>query len=99
MDEGEHTIAFESASEPLKIASIKLHTAEVLPTYEEYLAAHKDAPKLSENVSVKINAETPLKTSEQVIYAMNDRTSAITEPQSTKATLLNTIGGNGGDKW
>ena len=99
LDEGEHTIAFESASEPLKIASIKLHTAEVLPTYEEYLAAHKDAPKLSENVSVKINAETPLKTSEQVIYAMNDRTSAITEPQSTKATLLNTIGGNGGDKW
>ena len=99
LTEGKHTIAFESASEPLKIASIKLHKAETLPTYEEYLALHKDAPKVSEYTVVRINAETPLKTSEQVIYAMNDRTSAITDPQSTKATILNTIGGNGGDKW
>lgn len=97
--EGHHTIALESACEPLKIASITLHPAESIMTYEEYLAAHADAPQVSENVAVSINAETPLKTSEQVIYAMNDRTSAVTEPQSTKATLLNTIGGNGGDKW
>ena len=74
LTEGKHTIAFESASEPLKIASIKLHKAETLPTYEEYLALHKDAPKVSEDTVVRINAETPLKTSEQVIYAMNDRT-------------------------
>ena len=99
LKEGKHTIAFESASEPIKFASIKLHKADTLPTYEEYLAFHKDAPAVSEDVAVKIDAETPLKTSEQVIYAMNDRTSAITEPQSNKATLLNTIGGNGGDKW
>ena len=99
LKEGKHTIAFESASEPLKIASIKLHRADTLPTYEEYLEAHKNAPQVSADVSVKIQAETPMKTSEQVIYAMNDRTSAITEPQSTRETLLNTIGGNGGDKW
>ena len=99
LTEGKHTFAFESASEPLKIASIKLHKAETLPTYEEYLSLHKDAPKVSEDTVIRINAETPLKTSEQVIYAMNDRTSAITDPQSTSATLLNTIGGNGGDKW
>ncbi len=99
LEEGTHTIAFESASEPLKIASIKLHKAERLLTYEEYLGVHKDAKPVSENVEVMIHAETPIATSEQVIYAMNDRTSAITEPQSTKATLLNTIGGNGGDKW
>ena len=99
LTEGKHTFAFESASEPLKIASIKLHKVETLPTYEEYLSLHKDAPKVSEDTVIRINAETPLKTSEQVIYAMNDRTSAITDPQSTSATLLNTIGGNGGDKW
>ena len=99
LTEGKHTFAFESASEPLKIASIKLHKAETLPTYEEYLSLHKDAPKVSEDTVIRIHAETPLKTSEQVIYAMNDRTSAITDPQSTEATLLNTIGGNGGDKW
>lgn len=44
LTEGKHTFAFESASEPLKIASIKLHKAETLPTYEEYLSLHKDAP-------------------------------------------------------
>ncbi len=99
LTEGKHTIAFESASEPLKIAGIKLHKAETVPTYEEYLEAHKNAPEVSADVSIMINAETPSKTSEQVIYAMNDRTSAITQPQSTKETLLNTIGGNGGDKW
>lgn len=99
LKEGKHTIAFDSASEPLKFASLRLLKAEKLPTYEEYLAMHKDAPALDAGVSVKINAETPYQTSEQVIYAMNDRTSAVTDPQSTSATLLNTIGGNGGDKW
>ena len=99
LTKGSHTIAFESASEPIKIAGIKLHTVEKIPTYEEYLEAHKNVPAVSKDVFVKINAETPARTSEQVIYAMNDRTSAITEPQSTKETLLNTIGGNGGDKW
>lgn len=99
LSEGEHTIAFESAAEPLKIAGIKLHGTEPLITYSEYLELHKDAPGVSADVSVNINAETPLRTSEQVIYAMNDRTSAVTKPQSTKSTLLNTIGGNGGDKW
>lgn len=98
-DAGEHTLAFESASEPLKIASIKLHKAEPTITYAEYLEKYKDAPVVTEDYKVKINAETPSKTSEQVIYAMNDRTSAVTDPQSTSHTLLNTIGGNGGDKW
>lgn len=95
-----HTLAFESASEPLKIASIKLHKADDVPTYAEYLEKYKDVPAVSDASFVyTIDAETPLKTSEQVIYAMNDRTSAATVPQSTKETLLNTIGGNGGDKW
>lgn len=99
LTEGKHTIAFESASEPIKIAGIRLHKADTAPTYEEYLEMHKNVPVVGKDVIVKINAETPAKTSEQVIYAMNDRTSAITEPHSTKETLLNTIGGNGGDKW
>ncbi len=99
LKEGEHTIAFESASEPLKFADIRLCKAQTLPTYEEYLASHADAKPVSADISITVNAETPYETSEQVIYAMNDRTSAATVPQSTKATLLNTIGGNGGDKW
>ncbi|MBQ8759635.1 MAG: hypothetical protein IJZ20_08085, partial [Clostridia bacterium] len=99
LEAGKHTLALRSASEPIKIAGIKLHKAEVLPTYEEYIAKYENAPEVSKDVKVEIHAETPLKTSEQVIYAMNDRTSAVTKPQSTNTTLLNTIGGNGGDKW
>ncbi len=96
---GLHTIAFKSASEPVKMGGIRLHKAEGLPTYEEYIARYENAPEVSKDVKVVVQAETPLKTSEQVIYAMNDRTSAVTTPQSTSRTLLNTIGGNGGDKW
>ncbi len=98
-EQGEHVIAFDAASEPLQIAKIVLHPAKELPTYDEYLKANADktAPKNAE--PIYINAETPDLTSEQVIYAMNDRTSGATMPQDPSATLLNTIGGNGGDKW
>lgn len=99
LEAGSHTIAFRSASEPIKMGGIKLHKAAELPTHEEYIEQYKNAPAVSADVSVEIQGETPLRTSEQVIYAMNDRTSAVTKPQSTNTTLLNTIGGNGGDKW
>ncbi len=99
LSEGTHTIAFEAACEPLQLAQIKFHAPTELQTYEEYISKYEDAPVPSKDSVVRINAETPLATSEQVIYAMNDRTSGITDPQSTSASLLNTIGGNGGDKW
>ncbi len=99
LEKGTHTIAFDAACEPLQTSEIRLHPATTYISYEEYAAQHADksAPKDAE--TIYINAETPVATSEQVLYAMNDRTSGITEPQSTSATLLNTIGGNGGDKW
>ncbi len=101
LDAGEHTITFESASEPLLMKSVTLKPLETLITYEEYLAKHADAktPELSDSTKIMLHAETPYQTSEQVIYAMNDRTSGITYPQDPAASLLNTIGGNGGDKW
>lgn len=99
LSEGEHTIAFEAACEPIQLSQIKLHPAPKLISYEQYAKMHKDKKPASKNSVININAETPLQTSEQVVYAMNDRTSGITQPQSTSATLLNTIGGNGGDKW
>lgn len=98
-EEGTHTIAFDAACEPLQLAEITLHPSEKLISYEDYLKAYsgKTAPENAE--AIYINAEIPIETSEQVVYAMNDRTSGATEPQSTSGTLLNTIGGNGGDKW
>lgn len=99
LEEGEHVITFEAACEPMAIAWIEVGYADEVITYEEYLEKYADA-KVPENVKeVMIHAETPYQTSEQVIYAMNDRTSGITYPQDPAASLLNTIGGNGGDKW
>ena len=99
LEEGEHVISLEAACEPMAIEWIEVGYADELPTYEEYLGAHKDAGTPSEAASIMIHAENPRQTSEQVIYAMNDRTSGITYPQDPAASLLNTIGGNGGDKW
>lgn len=98
LTEGTHTIAFEAACEPIQTSEIRLHPASEYISYEEYSKMHADK-KAPDAEPIYINAETPIFTSEQVLYAMNDRTSGLTEPQSTSATLLNTIGGNGGDKW
>ncbi len=98
---GEHLISFEAACEPMLMDYFTLQPQDKIPTYEEYLDLHADAtvPSNKEENTIMIHAETPYQTSEQVIYAMNDRTSGITVPQDPAASLLNTIGGNGGDKW
>jgi len=101
LTKGDHLITLEAACEPMLIDYIEFRPAEKVVTYKEYLAAHegkKPASNKAEN-KIMIHAETPYQTSEQVIYAMNDRTSGITIPQDPAASLLNTIGGNGGDKW
>ena len=98
---GEHLISFEAACEPMLMDYFTLQPQDELPTYEEYLDMYADAavPSDKEENTIMIHAEIPYQTSEQVIYAMNDRTSGITIPQDPAASLLNTIGGNGGDKW
>lgn len=99
LEAGERVITFEAACEPMAIAWIEVGKAEELVTYDEYVASHSDAKAPKSAKPVMIHAEIPYRTSEQVIYAMNDRTSGITVPQDPAKSLLNTIGGNGGDKW
>ena len=101
LEEGEHILTFDAACEPMAIEWIELGFAEKIATYKQYLNLHKDAktPSADAKNTVMIHAEEPYRTSERVIYAMNDRTSGITYPQDPAASILNTIGGNGGDKW
>ncbi len=101
LEEGEHVLTFEGASEPMRISWIQLGKAEEIMTYAQYKELYKDvkAPENADKNKVMIHAEVPYQTSEQVIYAMNDRTSGITVPQDPAKSLLNSIGGNGGDKW
>ena len=95
---GEHTITLETVREPIAISKMRFEPAKTLPTYEEYLAAAK-ASGLSEVTGfdpIKIDAEHPNRTSEQVIYPIYDRSSPITDAQDASRIKLNTIGS---DKW
>ena len=92
---GEHTLHFETVKEPVIINELKFYYAGEVPTYEEYLQIHSSA-KTGTAEPIKIQAEKPVVTSEIVIYPVNDRTSAITEPQDASRIRLNSIGG---DKW
>ena len=93
---GEHTISFNATMNDMVVSEIRIEPYAALPSYEEYLAAH-EAKDASESANVpKVQAETPDFTSDLTIYAINDRTSAITEPQHASRQLLNAMGDN---KW
>lgn len=95
---GSHVITLSTIREPVAIKSIKLVPDDSLPTYEEYVAAHTSAgaKDYTGSETFKVQAEYPAYTSDKTIYQLNDRTSAITEPQDAALQRLNSIGG---DKW
>lgn len=93
-EEGKVTISMESVNEPIVISEIRLVVPETPMSYADYLKQHEGAPK-GEGV-IKMEGEYFSAASSQTIYPISDSTSAITSPASTKASLLNTIGG---DKW
>lgn len=98
LTEGTHTIQLDSTREPVLLGSIELFTEEKLPTYAEYLASVKNKPaeEITAEDTIKLQAEVPTATSDQVIYPVNDKTSSLNEPSSTSKTLVNAIGG---EKW
>ncbi len=95
LTKGEHVITFSTIREPVAVKSIRLCPSAALPTYAEYLASHAGANDYSGN-AIKVQGEYPTLTSDKTIYQLNDRTSAISEPQDAALQRLNSIGG---DKW
>ena len=95
-NEGVNTITLEATREPMSIKSITLAPLTSVPTYLEY----KDAKIKSANNYVKgadvikIEAELPDRQSDESIYPLTDRTSAITSPQDPQLQLLNFMGGS-----
>lgn len=97
LTKGEHTLALECVREPMAISEIRLVPVTVLPTYEEKLAEWKAAGYTEQSIDpIKVDAEYSYRTSEQVIYPIYDRASAITDPQDASLIRLNTIGA---EKW
>ena len=95
---GKNEITLESTSEPMAISSLKLCPVIIYKTYEEYLANQKSKPEdyTGKNIPVKIQGEDSVVRSDPSLFARYDRSSAITEPYSTRQTILNYTGG---DSW
>jgi len=91
---GEHILTLEAVRESVYINELKFFVSPEIPTYDEYKASYPDKKGAAD--IPKIQAEKPTATSEIVIYPLNDRTSAITEPQDASRIRLNSIGSN---KW
>ena len=92
--EGQNSITLQAESEPVVIKSITLCAPEDRQSYADYLEENKDKPVGTGKVTIE--AEMPVATSSQTVYAIEDRTSPVNRPTSTEVQLLNTIGG---DKW
>lgn len=100
LEEGENTIALEAQREAMYISSITLAPAEDMMSYEEYVEYYRGQGASDyTGEPIRIQAEYSSATSENTIYATNDRTSYITQPQSGPQILMNSLGGSGGDKW
>ena len=76
----------------LALAEIIIEPFTGYTAYDEYLARNGSKNASNSANSPVIQAETPTATSDLTIYALNDRTSAITQPQHASRQLLNTIG-------
>lgn len=106
IDKGETTLALEAQREAMFLSEIKLTPVEgkvgesTLQSYAEYYDYYtKLGAKDYSGKPIRIQAEYPSATSDNTIYATNDRTSAITQPQDAALVLMNTLGGDGGEKW
>lgn len=98
LEEGTREISITSSREPLLLKSFRIYSAPETKSYAQAVEEYKQKGYKDAEVTEvkKIDAETPVATSSQVVYPLNDRTSAITEPQDSTKVLLNEIGG---EKW
>ena len=101
--EGEHVLSFAGSREPIVISSIELYGYEEEPTFEEFLAQKKSEgvkviDKMGENL-IKIQAENPVLISNACLYPINDRTSALTEPQDPQQIRFNIVNSTIVNQW
>ena len=106
IDKGETTLALEAQREAMFVSEIKLTPVEgevgdsTLQSYQEYYDYYsKLGAKDYSGDAIRIQAEYPSAASDNTIYATNDRTSSITQPQDAALVLMNSLGGDGGEKW
>jgi len=93
-EKGENTISLRAVREPVVIESITLFPlSDNQQTLDQYVLSVKDAESSAGAPTIFIEAEKPYQFSDDSIYPINDRTSAMTSPQKHDSQPLNTIGG------
>ena len=102
-EEGENSLEIYGSREPVLFGGIEVFVEDKLVHYHGtdgekgyYELTDGKTSNVTSEHTIKIQAEQPLATSDQVIYPISDKTSSITEPSSTSKTLVNNIGG---EKW
>ncbi len=98
--EGRHTIQLYAQREAMAVAKLELVPYEQEISYKDYIQSYtnKGATVVSLDTPIRYEAEFTDSTSENTIYATNDRTSSITSPQDPALQILNTLGGGVDDK-
>ncbi len=94
---GKISVKLDGVNEPMELSTITFLPYAFATSYEKYRA---DAEKVVGDAQgkdiIKLEAESTLHTSTNVVYPIEDRTSALCSPVDTTRTLLNTIGSS---KW
>lgn len=93
LSEGQHTLTLLSMREPMLLRSITLSNSERPASYAEVKAAGDAAgQKDTSGISIRFEAENAVKTSSQMLYPVQDQSSAVVYPMSTRYLLNNSIG-------
>lgn len=95
--DGKIELSMESINEPMALSKIILKPYEKLQPYATYAEGVKAAVGTTVGGStVKIEAENIHLSSTNVVYPIQDNSSALTSPTDVKRTMLNTVGA---EKW
>ncbi len=93
MEKGQHTLTLLSMREPMLLRSITLSNSARPSSYAEVKAAGDAAGQQdTTGVSVRFEAENAVKTSSQMLYPVQDQSSAVVYPMSARYLLNNSIG-------
>ena len=97
-NKGRNSISLEAISEPVAISRLELAPVKKYNNYEQYVASQPSKPEnfTGKDIKIKVQGENAALRSDPSLFARYDRSSAVTEPYSTKNTVLNFIGG---DSW
>ena len=90
--QGEHTIRLVSIREPFALKKLIIYNSEELPSYSDYIKSVSEKNKVSANLVIKVQGETPYLKSDPILYPTYDRTDPATEPYHVSKIRLNTIG-------